>query len=89
MPKETNEILSHRLPNILVAAIESDFYSKDGETWDANTDPNSFYQQEYAFKLKIGRDMQALDPESTSLDGASQELLALIDRVEARGDTNA
>ena len=86
---EQNEILSHRFSKALGKAEESDFYSRDGVTWDETANDLSFYLVWTRFRRSIIEEMNMMDPSATSLEGLSDEVLAFLDRVESRGAENA
>ena len=82
-------MLSYRLSKVFNDAEESDFYSKDGLTWDKTADDISFYLMWGKFRRSLLEETGMLDQQSTSLDGLSEEALAFINRVETRGTENA
>jgi hypothetical protein len=81
-----NKLLSHRFGEALHMAEESDFYSRNGKTWDKTANDIGYFYTSYDFKKSIIEEMNMLDPASTSLDGLSDEVLAFLDRVESRGE---
>lgn len=85
MDETAKEPLSHRLGRAFRDAKDSDFYSRDGQTWDETADGIEFFQRSYQFKLKLVKDAQVVDTGSTSdMNRASKELKSLLSRVEAR-----
>lgn len=81
-----NRLLSHRFGEALHMAEESDFYSRNGKTWDETASDIGYFYLSMDFRKSIIQEMNMLDPTATSLDGLSDEVLAFLDRVESRGE---
>ncbi len=85
MSQNPNEPISYLLGRVFKNAVESDFYSKDGLTWDETADGIEYLERGQEFGRSLIKSAQKVDTGSTAdMSRASEELLKLIERVEAR-----
>jgi hypothetical protein len=76
--------VDQRLGLVYQYALDSDYYSRDGLTWDETADAPEYSNTSYDFRLSIGDSIRAIDPFGYSLKGLPVETLKWIDRVESR-----
>lgn len=80
----SNIIVDQRLGLVYNNALESDYYSRDGLTWDETASGPEYANTSYDFKLAIGDSIRTINPFGYTLKGLSHEALQWVDRVEKR-----
>jgi hypothetical protein len=76
--------VDQRLGLVYNNALDSDYYSRDGLTWDETADAPEYSFTSYDFKVSIGDAIRTIDPFGYSLKGLPNEVLQWVDRVEKR-----
>lgn len=80
----SKDIVDARLGRVYANAVDSDYYSRDGVTWDKTADALEYIHTSHYFKFSIGESLRAVDPLGYSLKGLPHETLQWVDRIEKR-----
>lgn len=76
---------SRRVARAFTSAIPSDFYSRDGKTWDGTADGASeFAEQTDEYQFLLEGEAQRAENSTSTLSELSEQLRQFIERVESR-----